>query len=176
MAHELGRRDLIKLTAGAAISSARAAGQPKFFTPDEFAMVEELTELIIPADEHSGGAKAARTAEYIDGRLAEAFEQAERDAWRKGLARVNALSREMHGAAFLPCTAAQRLAVVTRMAAHEQDPKAPREIFFGQLKSYTVQGYYTSKVGIHDDMGYLGNTIQQGEYAGELPKPTSASR
>jgi hypothetical protein len=175
MAHEIGRRDLIKLTAGAAmVSQARAAGQPKFFTPDEYALVEELTELIIPADEKSGGAKAAKVAEYIDGRLAEAFEPPERDTWRQGLARVNAISNEMYGAPFLKCTGTQRAAVLTRMAANEPNPKAPEELFFRELKSATVQGYYTSKIGIHDDMGYLGNTYQQGDYAGELPGKSGA--
>ena len=170
MSGEIGRRDLIKLTAGAAMAArARAAGQPGFFTPGEYAMVEELTELVIPADAKSGGAKAARVAEYIDGRLAEAFEQTERDGWRKGLARVNAIAGEMHGSTFLECTAAQRNAVLTRMAANEREPKAAEELFFRELKSITVYGYYTSKIGIHDDMGYLGNTYQQGDYAGELP-------
>ena len=171
MPHEIGRRDLIKLTAGAAlVSNARAAGQPKFFTPAEYALAEELTEAIIPADEKSGGAKAARVAEYLDARLAEAFDQSDRDTWRSGLARVDALSMELHRNAFLKCTPAQRIAVLTRMAANEANPKTPDELFFRELKSQTIHGYYTSKIGIHDDMGYLGNTYQQGDYAGELPK------
>ena len=136
MAYEIGRRDLIKLTAGATIvSNSRAAGQPKFFTAAEYVLVDELTEAIIPADERSGGAKAARVAEYIDSRLAEAFEQNERDSWRAGLARLDALSNEMHGSGFLKCAPAQRVAVLTRMSANEQNPKAPEELFFRELKS-----------------------------------------
>jgi gluconate 2-dehydrogenase gamma chain len=170
MGHEIGRRDLIRITAGAAIvSKVRAAGGPKFFTAEEYALVEELTELIIPADEKSGGAKAASVTDYIDATLAEAFEQAVRDTWRKGLARVNAISREMHDSAFVKCTAAQQTAILTRMAANEQNPKAAEELFFGDLKAFTIRGYYSSKIGIHDDMGYLGNSYQQGDYAGELP-------
>ena len=142
------RRDLIKLAALA--STARAAGPPRFFTPEEHAAVDELTELIIPADEKSGGAKAARVADFIDAKLAEAFEESERQQWRKGLAE------------FLPATSEQRLTILTRMS-EKDDP------FFRDLKSATVFAYYTSKIGIHDDMGYLGNTYQQGEYAGELP-------
>jgi hypothetical protein len=166
----MARRDLIKLTAGAAmVSQARAAGGPKFFTPDEYALVDELTELIIPADQKSGGAKAARVAEYVDGRLAEAFEQKERDAWRQGLKLVNSISEQMHAGAFLKSTAAQRVAVLTRMAANEQAHKAPEEVFFQRLKAFTIQGYYTSKIGIHDDLEYKGNTFQQGDYAGYLP-------
>ena len=74
------RRDLIKLSLGAAL--AQGAGKHKFFTDEEFAMVDELTDIIIPADEKSGGAKAAKVAEYIDQTLAEAFDPQERHEWR----------------------------------------------------------------------------------------------
>src|ERR1700682_5678304 len=38
----------------------------RFFPPAQHALLEELSETIIPADGHSGGAKAARVADYID--------------------------------------------------------------------------------------------------------------
>jgi len=167
---EIGRRDLIKITAGAALmTQSRAAGAHRFLTADEYALVDELTELIIPADDHSGGARAARVADFIDMTLAEAFEQSARDTWRNGLGRVNALAREMHGSDFMKCAGPARVSVLARMAANEEAPKAPEELFFRELKELTVRGYYTSKIGIHDEMGYLGNTLQQGDYAGELP-------
>src|SRR4051812_49215583 len=40
--------------------------QPKCFTPHYFATVKKLGDLIIPADEHSGGASEAGAAEFID--------------------------------------------------------------------------------------------------------------
>ena len=170
MKDEIGRRDLIKIAAGGVlVAPARAAGAYRFFTAEEYEMVDELTELIIPADDHSGGARAARVAEFIDALLAEAFQRSRQDEWRDGLARVNALSRELQGSDFLKCTTAGRIAVLTRMARNEDVAKAPEGVFFDELKALTIQGYYTSKVGIHDDIGYLGNTLQQGEYAGELP-------
>ncbi len=170
MTDEIGRRDLIKIATGAALASWSRAGAHLFFTEDEYALVDELTELIIPADEHSGGARAARIAEFIDGVVAAAFQQSERDAWREGFARVNALSREIYGSDFLKCPGPSRAAVLARMARNEAAPRAPEELFFGELKALTIRGYYTSKIGIHDEIGYLGNTLQQGEYAGELPQ------
>src|SRR5262249_13773447 len=50
----------------------------KFFTPAQHAYVEELTETIIPADSHSGGAKAAKVADYIDQRLRESQDEEEK--------------------------------------------------------------------------------------------------
>lgn len=150
----IDRRDLFKLGLGATLASG--AGKHRFFTDEEFAMVDELTEIIIPTDEKSGGAKAAGVAEYIDQRLAEAFDGSERDFWRKQLALIPK--------SFLKADRSQQVAVVRSM---EKQP------FFARLKSATVRGYYTSKIGIHDDMDYLGNTLQQGEYAGFLPPHAS---
>src|SRR5215813_14778136 len=43
--------------------------KPLFFSPEQFRLVEHLTEMIIPADD-SPGAKAAGVAEFIDFMLA----------------------------------------------------------------------------------------------------------
>jgi gluconate 2-dehydrogenase subunit 3-like protein len=139
---------------------------PKFFTPAEFALLDELSDLIIPTDDVSAGARAAGVASYIDGRLAESLEPDVQARWRSGLHAVDALSRELHGKAFLAGTPEQRVAVLTKMSAAEADPKTPVEKFFKDLKWWTVFGYYTSKIGIHDDQQYKGNVYQTGEYAG----------
>jgi glucoside 3-dehydrogenase (cytochrome c) hitch-hiker subunit len=170
------RREAIKITAGAAaavplLAGAAPAARPRFFTSAELALLDELTEMIVPADAQSGGARAAKVAAFIDQRLSEAVLAPDLEAqkrWRDGLARVDALAREMHGGAFLAGTPAQRLAVLTRMAANEADPKSPEEQFFRELKGRTIHAYYTSRVGIHDDLQYKGNTMQE-QYAGEVP-------
>jgi sugar phosphate isomerase/epimerase len=154
----VGRRDLIKLSLGAAL--ARGAGKHKFFTDEEYALVDELTDIIIPTDEKSGGARAAKVADYIDQVLAEAFDSEKRHEWRIQLSLIDLKSSKMHGCAFLKGDSAQRVSVVASM---EKDP------FFATLKAETVRGYYSSKIGIHDDMDYKGNTLQQGDYAGFLP-------
>jgi hypothetical protein len=138
----------------------------RFLTPAEFALLDELTEIIIPTDEQSPGARAARCAGEIDRRLSESFEPDWPAKWRTGLLAVDDLSRELNGKRFMQATPAERLAVVTRMAASETDPKTPVEKFFGELKGATVGAYYTSKIGIHVDQQYKGNVYQQGEYAG----------
>ncbi len=154
----LDRRDLFKLGAGAALASG--AGKHKFFTEEEYALVDELTDIIIPTDEKSGGARAVKVAEYIDGNLAEAFGGAKREEWRKQLALLDVKSSKMHQRRFLKCDISQRIAVVESIQ---------KEPFFATLKAATVRGYYSSKIGIHDEMGYLGNSLQQSEYAGFLP-------
>jgi len=171
----LSRREMIAATAAALVTpllpggaaAPPAVGVPgKFLTAAEYALLDELTELIIPADDHSPGARAAGVAGYIDGRLAESLEPDWQARWRSGLQAVEALSHELNGKPFLEATAEQRVAVLTRMAAGEQDPKTAPERFFRELKGRTAHAYYTSKIGIHLDQEYKGNVYQRGEFAG----------
>ena len=169
------RREMLKATAAATVA-VPALGEAKskakahlFFTPQEFAMVDELTEIIIPTDEHSPGARAAKVAAYIDARLAEAFTNEPREQWRIGLKLIDALSQKMHGKLFLKATAEQREAVVAKIAQSEQNPTLPEEKFFVELKQRTARGYYTSKIGIHQEMEYKGNTYLR-EFVGEEVK------
>jgi hypothetical protein len=179
----LTRRDALKIAAGAlslpalftrptaAAPASPAASAPRFLTPDELALLDEVTETIIPTDSHSPGARAARVAAYIDGRLAEAYLPGEADVqqrWRDGLRRIDALSQEMNGKAFLAASAEQRVAVLTRMSANEKEkePRSVDDTFWRELKGATVGAYYSSEIGIHQEMEYKGNTLQQ-EYAGE---------
>jgi hypothetical protein len=161
----LTRRELIQLTAAAAVagttvpSGLASEPTPKFFSKDEFAMVDELSELIIPTDEHSPGARAAQVAVYIDGRLAESFEDEPRRRWREGLARINSLSGEIHGRPFMQASPEQRVALLTRIAKNEEKPATPEEHFFQELKGRTARAYYTSKTGIHQEMEYKGNVL-----------------
>ena len=158
MPPDLDRRELIKIAAGtAAAASLGQAGEHRFFTPEEYTVVDELTEIIIPADEKSGGAKAARVVDYIDSRLAEAFDPAERDDFRTGLK------------PYLAAPSAERESLLRRANEDEKRPKTPDGKFFRLLKEHTVRGYYTSKIGIHDDLDYKGNVYQTGDYAGFLP-------
>ena len=179
-AEGVSRREMLKITAGAVIAAPLvsaglkakaatpgpvAAGKvPLFFTPDEFAMVDELTELIIPTDDHSPGARAAEAAAFIDSQLAEAWDPKTKDQWREGLNLVNQLCQEMNGKPFMQATSEQRIAVLTRMARSEK-PEKPEQQFFGELKARTAHAYYTSKIGIHKELEYKGNTYQK-EFSG----------
>src|SRR5262245_34313457 len=73
-------------------SAAAAKPQPlRFFTEEENKTVIEMSERIIPADDHSPGAKAAAVNEYIDLIVSESPE-ATKQVWRDGLAAINKVS------------------------------------------------------------------------------------
>jgi hypothetical protein len=141
------------------------ADGPRLFTRDQFALLEELTEIVIPADEQSGGARAAGVAAYIDAMLAEEADPAATATFVSGLGLVDAMARQRHGRTFLTATPAEREAIVGALAEGESDPTTDEARFFVALKARTVRGYYTSRIGIHDDQGYKGNTMQE-EYSG----------
>ena len=165
----ISRRDMLKATAAAAMAlplSQCRAPTLRFFTPEEFALVDELSDMIIPTDAQSGGARAAGVAAFIDARFAEAFEKEDPERFRSGLKAIETLSQQMHGKTFMAATAEQRLALLTQIATAESDPKTDAEKFFKQIKGATIGAYYKSKVGIHDDQRYKGNVVQPGEYAG----------
>jgi hypothetical protein len=170
------RREIIKLAAGAVIvppmfqerrrASKSRPGPQRFFTREEFAMVDELSELIIPSDEHSPGARAAKVADYIDQRLAEAREEEVKQEWREGLKLIDRIANEMSNRSFMQAPPEQRVAVLERIAQNEANPQKPEERFFALLKAQVAYGYYTSKIGIHDELEYKGNTYLR-EFAGE---------
>ena len=160
----LNRRDLLKaFTAAAAFTTlqlpAAEPNAPLFFTRDEFALLDALTELIIPTDEHSPGAHAAGVASYIDRTVAEAFLPEEKTSWRKGLQSIDELSRSTYQSAFLATDPQRQIALLTKIAAAEKHPESEQEKFFTQLKETTAFAYYSSSIGIHQDMEYKGNVI-----------------
>ncbi len=146
----------------------------RFFTPAQHALVDELSETIIPADSHSGGAKAAKVADYIEKFLRESFDDAQKSLWREGLRLVDVMSRHYSAKSFVDASPEDRIAVLKILSDHEQMTDLPEVRFFIELKRLTVRGYYTSKIGIHDELEYKGNRILQ-EFVGcDDPTPQSS--
>ena len=106
--NELTRREAIKLgvaaTAAVSLGVGHAEAQARvggFLTDSEFATLDELSEMIIPTDSQSPGARAAKVAAFIDSQLAEAWDEKDRTDWRAGLALVERLSNDTNGAPFM---------------------------------------------------------------------------
>ncbi len=151
------RREALQVIAAcAAASPAAGAGPPEFFSPAQDALLDRLTEMIIPADGHSPGASAAKVSRFIDHMTANSRPQVQR-AWVSGLGAVDDEARRRFQKSFLEASASQQDELLAAMAANEAQPQAPIEHFFVWLKQSTVDGYYTSAVGIHKELEYKGN-------------------
>ncbi len=160
---ELHRRDLLKALSAAAFTTlqlpAADANAPLFFTRTEFATLDALTDLIVPSDEHSPGAHEAGVAAYIDRTVAEAFLPENKTSWRKGLAAIEEEASATYQRPFMEIGKDQQTKLLGKLAAAEHDPKSPAEKFFTQLKETTAFAYYSSSIGIHQDMNYKGNVL-----------------
>lgn len=128
----------------------------KFLTPAQHRLVDVLSELIIPADSRSPGASAAKVADFIDLLLTGAADE-EQLVWREGLTALDALATSRFGRNFVACSADQQVAMLTEISTREFDPRTPLETLFSLLKERTLQGYYTSEIGIHQELRYQGN-------------------
>ena len=138
---------------GAAVSF-----QPKFFTPAENELVTLISDLIIPTDEKSPGAKEARVNEFIDLMISES-DGDERALWRDGLQAVNRESGRRFGKTFVEVAEDRQISLLEAMSQNEGNPQNLQERFFGQIKRRTIEGYYTSEIGIHQDLEYKGNAV-----------------
>jgi len=141
--------------------AAESKSAARFFTPAQHALVDELSETIIPADSHSGGAKAAKVADYIDQVLRESLDDNQKALWREGLRLVDLMTRHYSGKSFVDASPEEKIAVLTVLSDHDRMTDLPEVRFFLDLKRLTVRGYYTSKIGIHDECEYKGNRILQ---------------
>jgi Gluconate 2-dehydrogenase subunit 3 len=137
----------------------------RFFKPSQHVMIEELSETIIPADDHSGGAKSAKVADYIEQVVRESPDDSQRALWVEGLRLIDVMSQHYNGHSFVDASPEERIAVLKVLSDNEQMTDLPEVRFFRELKRMTVRGYYTSKIGIHDELQYKGNRILM-EYVG----------
>jgi hypothetical protein len=146
----------------------------QFFTPAQHALVEQLSETIIPADSHSGGAKAAKVADYIEQVLRETTDDNQKQVWREGLRLTDLMSLHYGGKSFVDSSPEERIAVLTVLSDNDHMTDLPEVRFFRDLKGLTVRGYYTSKIGIQDELEYKGNRMLT-EFVG-CDDPTPKSR
>ncbi|HXG65248.1 MAG TPA: gluconate 2-dehydrogenase subunit 3 family protein [Blastocatellia bacterium] len=147
---------------GHAAQKAKAAPKKKpeplkFFTPEEYKTVDEMSERIIPTDDSSPGAKAAGVAAYID-LIVSVSPDMTKQNWREGLAAINKKSQSMFNKNFADATAEQQIVLLKEISRNERSPQTVEERFFRTVKNATIDGYYTSEIGIKQELKYKGNT------------------
>lgn len=140
-----------------ASAAQAAAWAPKALTPAQNATVIALAELIIPQTETAGATKA-NVNRFIDAVIADAS-PSDRQRFVDGLAWLDARSQRDAGAPFAKATAAQQTALLTALSSNKAPTvdEQPGVDFFTAIKSMTITGYYTSEVGMREEMGDDGN-------------------
>ena len=144
------------LLAFARIQETNAAPQIKVLSSSQFQTLEVLVDAIIPTDDRSPGAKQARVADYVDLLLSEGDRELTLQ-WIGGLAALDAEAASRFRAPFARLGAGQVDVILHTISRNENSPQTPLETFFVMAKQATIRGYYTSKIGIHDELHYKGN-------------------
>ncbi len=121
------------------------------------ATLDRVSEAIIPADAHSPGARAARVAEYMDAAVAESRKPVQ-EFWKRALEALDRMAQRECEKKFAACTAEQQVGLLESISKNEDHPTTVEERFFVAVKALTIEGYYTSPVGIHQELNYQGNT------------------
>lgn len=148
----------------AAIQATNAPPNLAFLTPAQYATLDAFAETIIPADDHSPGARAARVADYVDLLLSESDAETTK-WWSDGLAALDDESARRFKAPFAKLTEPQAVELLTALSRNELAPQSPAEHFFVLTKDATIRGYYTSEIGIQQELEYKGNRML-GEFVG----------
>lgn len=109
-------------------------------------LLDQVTDAILPSDDHSPGAHEAQVALYADLIVSNGPDNVKQD-WRAGL---RLLAAELKGSSLMEW--------LDMASANEHEPRSSLDLFFIKLKQTTVEGYYTSRIGIHQELRYQGNT------------------
>jgi hypothetical protein len=144
--------------------AARAAAgappwAPSVLTAGQNDAVIALTELIIPATD-TPGAKAALVNRFVD-RVLTAADASQRGEFIRGLAWLDDRCRARVGKDVAGATAAELTAVLTPLAAEGSAlaDDAPGIAFFRAIKSMTITGYYTTEIGLRQELGDDGRMM-----------------
>jgi hypothetical protein len=139
---------------------AGAKWTPKVLNAHQNDMVVVLTELIIPETD-TPGAKGTNVNRFVDSVLTEAKSE-DRDKFLKGLTWIDERSRALYGNDLTSASTSDRTALLTRLSAEENPDKEDsigRE-FFEVIKGMTIDGYYTTEVGLRKELGDSGQLFQ----------------
>ncbi len=132
-----------------------------FFSPEQRATVSAMVDLIIPPDHVSPGAKAAGVAGYVEFLAASAPPETQQ-AWLDGLRALDAFSHDRAGRTFSALSPDQQESLISELAGFESSPQTGAQELFVRIKRATAEGFYTSKIGLLDDLKYQGNTYVDG--------------
>lgn len=184
----LSRRTLLQLAALAAVpSTARAelpdaewiraaldrlAGNPpRPLTADERATVSAIADALIPRTE-TPGALDVGAPDFIELLLAEWVPDAEREAFRNGIAELDARARDVHGKSWPALDADVSASEIAWAEATTDQPSAGKRAL-RRVKSWTVHAWITSEVV---QKTVIRTSITHSTYEGCVPRPAVGGR
>ncbi|MGH9397760.1 MAG: gluconate 2-dehydrogenase subunit 3 family protein [Terriglobia bacterium] len=131
--------------------------KPLFFDAHQNETVIALTELIIPATD-TPGAKDALVNRTIDLFLNDEEADTQRE-FLEGLSWIDGRAMKLHGKPFVYLTEEQQTALLEPLSdpANSNPEDLAGVKFFQAIKDATLFGYYTSQVGLDQELHYGGD-------------------
>ncbi len=127
----------------------------RILDPHQHETVAAVAELIIPETD-TPGARAAGVVEFIDLMVAEWYTDEERARFLDGVADLDRRSQAVIGRVFVEARSSEQVRTLSELEAawlafHAAGGE-PEEHFFHQIKYLTIYGYYTSRVGLEQEL------------------------
>lgn len=131
-----------------------------FFTKEEMATIAVLSDIIIPADEVSGGAVDAKVPDFIEFIVKDKPEH--QVPMRGGLRWLDLQSLKRFEKTFVDISEQQRIELVDEIAYPEKaKPEMKQGVaFFNLMRNLTASGFFSSEIGVKD-IGFMGNKPNQ---------------
>ncbi|TAM82697.1 MAG: gluconate 2-dehydrogenase subunit 3 family protein [Acidobacteria bacterium] len=141
-----------------AIAQTGANWKPQFFDAHQNETLIALTDLIIPTTD-TPGAKSALVNRYLDLRYNEESSENQQEIIQ-ALAWFDGRSLALHNKPFVSLNEAQQTDLLKPLAdpakARPEDEAGVKAFSF--IKGLTIFGYYTSKIGLDQELQYQGDT------------------
>ena len=129
--------------------------EPRVLSAEQYAILQRLLEVLLPADENSLSARDAGAGRYIDTTLKYADDKL-RQTWTSGLSAIDQVARTA-GQPFTKMDPATATEILSRVAHNELQPATEVEKFFVLFKRAAIDAYYLSDAG-RKSLGYAGDT------------------
>lgn len=134
-----------------------AAFTPKVLSDTQLEIVATVAELIIPTTD-TPGARAARVDWFIDGTL-DAAAPPVRGRFLQGLGYLQGMSQTAFRRPFQEITPAQQIDLLTRLSREDSTEHEIGVQFFAAIKSMTITGYYSTEIGLRQELGDSGELM-----------------
>jgi hypothetical protein len=144
--------------------------QPRFFNSADFETISRIAELIIPETDTPGAIRSG-VPSYID--LIIARNTDEQLVAADGLRWLDAEANRMAQKPFVGLSESQQLSILEPLceASESGGKNLGRNVqFFALIKGLTADGYYTSKIGLIDELQYRGNQVLSSYPPCDAPK------
>ncbi len=126
-----------------------------FFNQDQIRFLNEVGETILPETD-TPGAKEANVGEFMAVVVRDCYTPQNQKIFIEGMDKLNILCKYRYKKSFVECNGAQRTELLSKLDKEGSE-------YFKLMKSLTLTGYYTSKLGATQFLNY---SLAHGQYDG----------